>query len=460
MEKDSHMEAESVEPASMQGDPVRRVAPPSMIYTVGVAVCLLLLATYVLAWLPALQGKGGLEAIARTTDFVATATGARLIRDGYGPHLYDLQTQRDIQRQVLAPYIEQGNLTLSYVHPPWEALLVAPLADLPVSVLFLLWDALMVLAFIVSLILMQRAVPLRAKILFLAVLAFVTYQPLDRALMQGQSSELLLLGIVGVFYSVGRESDIGIALSLLLVVQKPQILPIVLLLVLFERRWQALVWFAGMLAFLAALAAIWLGPAWPLAYLSLLNSVQDSSTAGINPEIMHNIRGLSINSVGLISPALVTAVTVLLSVALLLLLGLSAWWAAGRKPAGTSAPQPGKSPYVRRLLWALAIIIALLVSPHLYPHDLVVLIFPAWLIIDYALAARTSDDPPPSNKQRFVWASVLLWGCYLVVPLTFYLEVGDSPALTVVPSVILLLCTVAWLTSQLFSITAKTQQPT
>ncbi len=100
---------------------------------------------------------GGSSAYARgATDFLPTLTAARILRDGQGPLLYDFETQRLAQARVLAPDFVPGTFVNIYNHPPIEALLAAPLTQLP-GVAFWLWTWGSLLAFAAALWLLGKA---------------------------------------------------------------------------------------------------------------------------------------------------------------------------------------------------------------------------------------------------------------------------------------------------------------
>ncbi|HYP41494.1 MAG TPA: glycosyltransferase family 87 protein, partial [Chloroflexia bacterium] len=244
-------------------------------------------------WGMAARNSYNLDAPVLHTDFLATLAGARLIHDGDGTLLYDLDAQYAAQTRLTSPYFTASN-TLVHNHPPTEALLVAPLADLPPWLLFVLWDLVGALAVGLSLCLLNATLPIfrgsRPIIVLVVLLAFCSYQPLIRSFMLGQNSALVLLGLCVTYVAARRQHDTLTGLSLFLVaLLKPQMLPIFLLLVLLERRWKALIVFAAApIAFYLASMPI-LGAAWPLQYVRLLTAVADWQDLGVvNPANMHN----------------------------------------------------------------------------------------------------------------------------------------------------------------------------
>src|SRR5215467_5967974 len=68
------------------------------------------------------------------TDFSLTYVGAYIVHEGAGERLYDL----DLQKQVLNSLFQNPN-PLFYEHPPFEALLLSPLAALPYRTAYMIW---------------------------------------------------------------------------------------------------------------------------------------------------------------------------------------------------------------------------------------------------------------------------------------------------------------------------------
>jgi hypothetical protein len=408
-----------------------------LLHKVAVTVPLALLLVYLLGWAGAVQEYKGLEGVVRWTDFKSTLTGALVIRDGHGSLLYDLDTQLDAQNRVLAPYVPPigRESILPYNHLPFEALLVAPLMGLPYSAIFLLWTLLMALALGLSLWIMQRVLPMPRAALLVAVLAAVTYQPLFRSFVLGQNSPLVLLGLCGTYAALKRERAEWAGASMLLVALKPQILPVVGLMLLLERRWRALSVFVGLLAALCLAAMLVLGPGWPLQYAQLLLGVANwGNTGAIDPAIMHNWRGFATNLFAAWAPGLVTPIFALLALSSVALL-VWAWLRSGPEPRSIAVdPAPAAQMTQQDLLWALAGVVAVLTSLHLNPHDLTLLIFPAWIAAAHALS--TAPQSPQSRRWLYI-----IWVAYAWIPLTFYLTSADAPALAVVPNVLLMAAT-------------------
>ncbi|MEO8286852.1 MAG: glycosyltransferase family 87 protein [Chloroflexota bacterium] len=426
---------------------------------IAVAVAVALIIGYLLLWAQNVQETGGPDGYIRGTaqrgpvDFISTLTGALVLRNGDGPQLYNLETQRDAQNSIFRGYRPSLSTAeiLPYNHMPFEALLIAPFMGLPYPIVFALWTLLCGIAVGMSLGLMDGGLPVARPVGWVLSMAACSYLPLIRGLMLGQNSALVLLGLCALYVSLKRQQYGWAGAALVLIALKPQVLPAVLLVLVLQKHWKVLGIFAAMLAGMSIAAMPLLGVGWPLDYARLLVGVAGwSSTGAIDPAIMHNWRGLLTNLFGSSAPGIVTPLFVLFS---LLSIGLIVWsWLRSR--VGNSDAEPDEEliednhSYVPRrdLLWALVGIVAVLTSLHLNPHDLTLLIFPAWIIGAYATSGLWSK-----GVSR-LWVALLAIG-YLLAPMTLI-----NPRASVIPSVLLMAVAAVILTWQLATSRAEQSQ--
>ncbi|MEA2573435.1 MAG: hypothetical protein QOH93_733, partial [Chloroflexia bacterium] len=388
----------------------------------AISACGALLLVYLFGWYAATRDPQmhGFDGVVRRSDFLSNLTGAKLIAEGKGHSLYDLDAQREAQNEVLAPYfkLDPGKI-LPYNHVPFEAMLTAPLvmSGVPYTAIFTLWEVLMLGLLAASIGVLQRALPIHGAALFVTVLAAISYQPVARSFILGQNSPMVLLGICLVYAASRRKLDLWTGLALLLVAPKPQVLPVIGLVLLLQGRWRALLVFGGAMSVLCVAAMPVLGADWPLQYVRLLVGVAGwQDTGAIDPGIMHNWRGFATNLLGGWAPGLVTPVFLVLT---LLSVGVLVWLWFKTRSTGTAAVEiPADRSASFDMIWAVVGIMAVLTSVHLNPHDLVLLIFPAWIVASYALSGALGAD-----SRR--WLAVL-WLGYALIPVSFFLQ--DVPA--------------------------------
>src|SRR5437868_1054981 len=204
-----------------------------------------LLLVAVIGWAQTVQGeKAGFEGVVRRADFRSALTGALVIHEGNGSHLYDLQVQRAAQSRVLAPYFALDDTLLPYNHLPFEAMFDSLFIGLPYTVIFIIWTLVVALALGLSLWLMNIALPVPRAILLILVLAACSYGPVTRSFVLGQNSPLVLLGLCGTYAALKRGHPAWAGAALCLAALKPQVLPVLLLLLVLQRHWRTLAVFA------------------------------------------------------------------------------------------------------------------------------------------------------------------------------------------------------------------------
>ncbi len=311
-------------------------------------------------------------------DFTIFYTAGKCILRGHGRQLYDRETQFAIQREFASEVKHREN-ALPFNHPPFEALLFAPLARLPYVSAYLVW-AIFNLALILGFwkLLRPRLPSLHRLLPGLPLLAMFAFFPLMMALLQGQDSILLLFlyGLAFLALATGRAFVAGICLGLALF-KFQLVLPFVLVLLL-RRQWRAVAGFVitafGLLLVSAAVVG-WNGVmAYPGFVLRLSRS---GAQAGIYPRDMPNLRGLiegALHIAGRPAALLIIA----LSIALVAL-------AALRWPVPTERAQPGRE---LMLGFSLCLTITIMASYHLLVHDLSLLMLPALLVAEAIVAGE------------------------------------------------------------------------
>ena len=407
---------------SSPGDARTQSWPLRIKVVIGLSVTLLVF--YIGAWLLLVNYASGPESFVRQLGFGPTLVGAVMVREGNGARLYDARAQREVQRRVLEPYVSREEL-LPFNHPPFEALILAPIIGLPYPVLFALWTLGSVVMLAAALTVMSAALPMARPLRWAVSLAACSYLPFSQSLLMGQTSAFVLEGLCGTYAALRTGHRGWAGLSLLLVALKPQFLPVVILLLVLQRHWRTLVVFASCSTVATVLVMPILGAAWPLAYLRLLLSPTQLNNTQIHPEVMHNWRGFAVNILGDTASGLVVPVFAGLSIASLSVM-LFAWWRSDAQQHSFEIDSMAWPP-AHDLLWALTGIVAVLVSPHLMPHDLTLLVLPGWIIVAYATSGVWS-------RRVSGISLLLLWIGYAAYPLGFV-----APAsLQVIPSVLLM----------------------
>ena len=407
----------------------RTVTPSSC----GVMLFLVaLIALQLVIWFQAVHARGGLDIYARGSDFSPTLAAVEMLRAGNGTHLYGIAAQHDALVLVLTPYRVLPPATLlPFLHPPFEALVLAPLQGLSYGGLYLVWSALSLTAFSSTLVLLARALPLALPTRLLLLLGCCSYNAIHYALWLGQSSPFVTLGLCGTFVALrrGRVGWAGIALAL--VTLKPQLLLVIGPTLLLLGYWRVVMVATATLATASVAAMPFLGVFWPFSYARFLIAINkwDGYTL-IFPEIMPNWRGVVVNLFWGSSGQLVTPIVAGLSYVTIAAL----IWVGWRACLLLHTPIWN----VRTdLFWAFAVLLAILVAPHLYLHDLTALVIPAWIVV-----ATLPTGLWPVALTR-LWP-VLFWAIS-AVSLPVHLTGNRWPAGLIVFTALLCLCAAALL---------------
>ncbi len=301
-----------------------------------------------------------------SSDFSAYYSAGRIVVSGQGSRLYDLEVQREAQR--IFPEKFGRPALLPFNHPPFEALIFAPLALLPYGSAYLLWLACNLAMWIGTMFLLRPYLPLLASHFDLALIGASIFAPLQIAVAQGQDSVLVLLFFALCLVNLLRNriwlagSSLGVAMI------KPQLaLAAVLVLALaHERRLRLL---AGFFSTCLALGLLSLGVAgWraSVTYPAVLVRYVPEIPGIIHPASMPNLRGLFFALLeGLVPHSVVYAIVALASV-LLLGLAVAAW-------RGGSCRDP-------HFGFALVTTAVVLVAFHGNVHDSALLLLPALLV--------------------------------------------------------------------------------
>ncbi|HTU42900.1 MAG TPA: glycosyltransferase family 87 protein [Candidatus Aquilonibacter sp.] len=347
------------------------------------------------------------------TDFPHFYCASRILLDGQGGKLYDSALQYRYQAEYA------GRVGTLYNHPPFEAALYLTVSWLPLSNAYLLWTFLNVLLLaIAARTLAETALPAwKWQMLMVATLTFV---PLLLCLIQGQDSIMLLLLMTLAYAAFLREQHFSAGCWLALGLFKFQVvLPVILVLLLAPSgiRKRALAsGFAAVALALMALSAVISGWSVFLTYPEFVLHLPAQRFAGIIPTAMANFRGLIYMLFHRAQPASAIAVLCLLSVAALMAT-LNDWRSVRVAPD----LQPGQARDSFDLAFSATAIFSLLVSYHLNPHDLTLLLLPFSLTLHRLIAEKTppmnASSLSPSFSRPLRWATFSLLAILFLPPL-------------------------------------------
>lgn len=359
------------------------------------------------------------------TDFPDFYCAARMLLDGHGHQLYDAELQRQYQGHYA------GRVGTLYIHPPFEAAVYLGVAWLPLRQAYWLWSVVSVALLAAGVRrLAKQALPWDWRLLFAASLSFV---PLLLCLLQGQDSVLLLLLVVLAFSDLRRDRAFAAGCWLCLGLFKFQlVLPLLLVLILTKNRSgrKALaLGFVSMAMGLAAMSAAIAGWSVFRVYPDFLQHLQQQPFAGIIPQAMANFRGLTyIVLRGTQFPWSEFAVSILSAAALLKI--LSDW---KRARLGSAVEPALQDHFEFDLAFANTVLFSLLVSYHLNPHDLCLLLLPIVVTLHHTLGRG------PSVPRFEKWTILGLLATFSLPPLQLWALRAGIYALASVPLFLLFL---------------------
>ena len=301
-------------------------------------------------------------------DFPHFYAAARMVYEGHGHDLYDSR----IQDQFLARYA--GRAGIYYNHPPFETLIYLPFAVWSPSHAYLLWCCFKLLLLIAIARSLAREAPATPNWRF-QLLLFLVFVPVLLDFLQGQDSVFLLFFLVSTFVALKRRSEFVAGLLLACGLFKFNLVVPALIPLLFATTRRFAAGFISVGAFLAFLSIEISGVRFLVDYPRFLERLTNLPLGGVHPSQMANVRGLTVRLFPGMAPSHL-AMTVAVSL-LLLSLATQGWIAARKQPERATD-----------LAFANVVLGAVLVSYHLSPHDLSILLLPMVLILNYVLTAK------------------------------------------------------------------------
>jgi hypothetical protein len=324
------------------------------------------------------------------SDFVNFYVGASIVHRGDGAKLYQQDTQRAVLRSVL-----QRDSIQYFLHPPFEAAALAPLASLSFERAFVVWTAINVAVLALLPLVLMPCIPLVARRPYVGLIGFF-FLPVLVALTLGQDSILLLFIISLAYLLMDKKMDLAAGLVLALASIKFQYLIVLIPLLLMSRKWRVV---AGIGLGCAGLAAVstyvisWRGFE---NYFGFVRAIDTLAGPGApNPALMVNVRGFLAGTGWAMHSLTLNAVGVGV------LLGLAAICAL-------SAPVTRKN----GLVFAVYIAVALTAAPYAHFPDATLLWLPVLLALDWL--AENGMGSVRGILIALACACLFLWPALLV----------------------------------------------
>ena len=303
----------------------------------------------------------------KTSDFLNFYAAATLVRQGKGPVLY----RRETQDAVLEPLL--GIKSPQYfLHPPFEAGMLAPLSYLSVEHAFVVWTLFSLGLMGLLPLVLKDSVPLIARRPYLPLFGFAFY-PVVIALGLGQDSVLILFALSFAYRLMTADKDFWSGMALAVAAVKFQYVVIFLFLLLCWRKFRMVAGCVLGCIFLAGVSILMVGAHGMVEYVAFVRDFNAHTGYGaLKPALMVNWRGV-LAGLGTGPSGLV-------------------WWAGELLLflVGLISARVSRNPATNHLVFALAVAIALAASPYAYFPDMTILLLPILLALDYAAAMKSA----------------------------------------------------------------------
>jgi hypothetical protein len=299
------------------------------------------------------------------SDFPGFYAAARLVWEKPSA-LYDYAPQLAIQKAIDNRI---GDSILPFAYPPITALVLMPLGWLSFRAAFVGMTLVNISLLLLILRLLVKKLELgRDQTAWLSLTAFCSFG-VHSVLLQGQTSLLVFFCLTAFMISARDKKEVTAGLSAGLNFIKPQLLAVPFVVLAFQRFWRGLIIAGLVVTGLALLSAVLVGTRGSGEYIGLLKFYSTTPSGfGSYPEKMHNLRAL-------VQYWVPFHVALYVWLALVVVIGLLTVW------MNTLRNQDAQASAV---LWIGNFLAMMLITPHLYSHDLVLLLIPSALVLKLA----------------------------------------------------------------------------
>lgn len=390
----------------------RRRLTSRALVVVGLAV----FAIYLGLW-GALIGGGHTD----QADYTAFYTGWTIVADGHGSDLYDPAIQAEVQHEILGGRSFEAGLN-PFNNPPHLVVPFVPLAWLPLGASYLVWAVaqLALLAWLMWRLWSVVAADWSRDERLVLIASSLAASPLLITFLQGAFSLLVCVMVTEAYIALRARRDGRAGAWLAVASIKPQAVVTLGVMLLAGRRWRAIAAGAVVGLALAVVGTVVLGPRIWMDYLGFLSRyVSTFDEFSVRPSVMWNLRGTLTLLIGPDQAAgQATFINTVGLVGQLAGLAAVAWLWRGRWEPTSPAFD---------LRFALTVVIGLLTSPHLNPHDDLLLV-PAAAIAYRGLRLRADAG----------WIGLALALSPLVILLTNSISANDIGGLPIRIPVVLM----------------------
>lgn len=312
-------------------------------------------------------------------DFLPLYVSAQLVAQGRASEIYDQQIIADSIQTVVG---QPTRVRLPNLYGPQVALFFVPLTRFSFPTAARIWATASLLIYFACIYFVWKSCPALHPHFALVGICAVAFPPLFHVFVRGQLSALVLACFAAAYLALRAQQNWLAGIALGCMVFKPQFLVAIPIILLLSRAWKTFAALTLSAAAQLAFARIYFGPAVMHAYLDTLRHISriiGAAELSLAPIQMHSLRSfwsLLIPWTSSPWPQLSLALYILSSI-VVIVLAAAAW----------------KSPAPLAVRFSALTLAAVLVNPHLFVYDLLVLAPALLLLTDSALTS-----PEPANS--------------------------------------------------------------
>jgi hypothetical protein len=337
----------------------------------------------------------------RGVDFLQFYASAWLVAHGRSADLYDFKA---FAAQLPALVPAAGDLLYLPIYPPQLALLMAPLGALSYVPALLAWSSVSVAAYVSTVALAFRWIPGLQTWRRVGWPLSLGFPPFLLLVAHGQIATIALPLLLLAWVAFHRRRPLLVGLALGSLAFKPTLGVFAMTALFLMPSWRLLAGVVAGIALQGGLVAVTLGTGPLTAYHAVLRELVHAA-GQFEPKLwaMHSLRGAAYLAFG--ESAAGTAVYVVG-------IGVALWWSR-------QAWRRHEAPLARFAVLGVA---GVLLNPHLYVYDLVLLLVPLGCLTAWLLGRRSAAD-----ERIGLVAYSVVW-LPLLGPVAMYTRLQLTPA--------------------------------
>lgn len=324
-------------------------------------------------------------------DFLQFPISAGLISQNHADELYNGQV---LAQQIHRIVGHDTTVRLQYFYGPQVALPFIPLLRLSFLVQAEIWMGLSLLIYFGCVYALWKRCPGLRPYGALVVFAAIAYPPLFHFFVRGQISAVILACVTAAYFAFHARQDVLAGITLGFLVFKPQFLVAIPVVLLLARGWRPLAGLGLSAAAQLGFTYLYFGPSVMRSYIKmLLHSAREpgSTELSLSPLQMHSLYSfwetLVPWRIGVWALYLVSSFTVVV-------IAVAVW----------------KSSSALSIRFSALVLAAVLVNPHIYVYDLLLLVVPLFLLADWVVREATHPLAPAVSSLLYLSFILPLFG--------------------------------------------------